>query len=101
MQKKVTVQGIGAAVLAVGLLIAPALVAPPSLTAAQAACEPGDRVDNTTAQQAQKRAQGAGYTNVRMERKGCDNVWHGTAMKGGAAVRVAVSPSGEVFQEGD
>jgi hypothetical protein len=101
MQKKVLAQGIGAAVLAAGLLLAPALIAPPSLTAAQAACEPGDRVDGTTAQQAQKRAQAAGYTNVRMEHKGCDNVWHGVGMKGGAAVRVAVSPSGEVFQEGD
>ncbi len=101
MQKKVLAQGIGAAVLAAGLLIAPALVAPPSLTAAQAACEPGDRIDNTTAQQAQKRAQSAGYTNVHMTSKGCDNVWHGTGMKGGTAVRIAVSPSGEVNQEGD
>jgi hypothetical protein len=101
MQKKVLVKGIGAGVLAAGLLIAPAVLAPPSLTAAQAACEPGDRVDNTTAQQAQKRAQTAGYTNVKMDRKGCDNVWHGVGMKGGASVRIAVSPSGEVNQEGD
>ena len=101
MQKKVLVQGMGAAVLAASLLIAPALLAPPSLTAAQAACEPGDRIDNTTAQQAQKRAQTAGYTNVKMDRKGCDNVWHGIGMKGGASVRIAVSPSGEVNQEGD
>lgn len=101
MQKKVMATGIGAAILATGLLMAPALIAPPSFSAAYAACDPGDRVDNTTAQQAQKRAQTAGYTNVRMTSKGCDNVWHGTAMKGGAAVRVAVSPSGEVFQEGD
>jgi hypothetical protein len=101
MQKKVMAQGIGAALLAAGLLIGPALLAPASLTAARAACEPGDRVDNTTAQQAQKRAQTAGYTNVKMERKGCDNVWHGIGMKGGTAVRLAVLPSGEVNQEGD
>jgi hypothetical protein len=36
-----------------------------------------------------------------MEHKGCDNVWHGFAMKDGAAGRVAVSPSGEVMPEGD
>jgi hypothetical protein len=36
-----------------------------------------------------------------MEHKGCDNVWHGFAMKDGATGRVAVSPSGEVMPEGD
>jgi len=99
--QKAMAQGIGAAFVAASLLIVPALVAPPSFTAAQAACEPGDKIDNTTAQQAQKKAESAGFTQVKMVRKGCDNVWHGTAMKGGAAVNVAVSPSGEVNQEGD
>jgi hypothetical protein len=99
--QKAMAQGFGAAVLAASLLIAPALVAPPSFTAAQAACEPGDRLDATTAEQAKKRAETAGFTQVRMTRKGCDNTWHGTAMKGGAAVNVAVSASGEVNQEGD
>ena len=100
MQKAIT-RGIGAAMFAATVMIAPALVAPPSFTAAQAACEPGDRIDNTTAQQAQKRAESAGFAQVRMSRKGCDNTWHGTAMKGGAPVNVAVSASGEVNQEGD
>ena len=100
MQKAIA-QGIGAAVLAASLMVAPALVAPPSFTAAQAACEPGERIDNTTAEMAKRRAESAGYSQVRMERKGCDNVWHGFAMKGGASVRVAVSPSGQVNQEGD
>jgi hypothetical protein len=99
--KKVMARGAAAAVLAASLMIGPAIVAPPSFTAARAACEPGEQIDNTTAQQAQKRAQSAGYSNVRMERKGCDNVWHGTAMKGGTPVRLAVSPSGQVNQEGD
>jgi len=99
--QKAMAQGIGAAVLAASLMIAPALVAPPSFTAAQAACEPGDVIDNTTAEMAKRRAESAGYTQVRMERKGCDNVWHGFALKGGASVRVAVSPSGQVNQEGD
>lgn len=99
--QKAMAQGIGAAMLAATLMIASALVAPPSFTAAQAACEPGDRIDATTADQAKKKAESAGYTQVKMLRKGCDNTWHGTAMKGGAAVNVAVSASGDVNQEGD
>ncbi|HEV3177441.1 MAG TPA: hypothetical protein VGZ72_15720 [Stellaceae bacterium] len=99
--KKMMAQGIGAAVLAATLMVAPALLGPASFTAARAACEPGDRIDNTTADMAKKRAESAGYSQVRMERKGCDNVWHGFGMKGGTAVRVAVSPSGEVMPEGD
>jgi hypothetical protein len=99
--KKAMAQGIGAAMLAASLVIAPAVLAPVTFTAAQAACEPGDRIDGTSAAQAARRAQSAGFAQVRMERKGCDNVWHGTAMKGGAPVRVAVLPSGEVVPEGD
>jgi len=99
--KTAMAQGVGAALVAASLLIAPALVGPPSFSAAQAACEPGDVVDNTTADMAKRRAMSAGYANVRMERKGCDNVWHGFATKGGASTRIAVSPSGEVMQEGD
>lgn len=98
---KVIAQGIGAAVLAASVIIAPALIATPSFTAAQAACEPGDVLDKTTAEQAKKRAESAGFTGVRMVRKGCDNTWHGTGMKGGAAVNIAVSASGQVNQEGD
>lgn len=98
---KAMAQGIGAAVIAASLMIAPALIGPASFTAAQAACEPGDKIDATTADQAKKRAEGAGYTQVRMLRKGCDNVWHGTGMKGGSAVNLAVLPSGEVAPEGD
>jgi len=99
--QKVMAQGIGAAMLAASLMIASALVAPPSFTAAQATCEPGERLDNTTAEQAKKRAESAGFTQVRMVRKGCDNTWHGTAMKGGTPVNLAVNAAGEVNQEGD
>ena len=99
--KKVLAQGIGAAVLAASLLIGPALLGPSSFTAARAACDPGDRIDATTAEMAAKRTQGAGYSHVQMEHKGCDNVWHGFAMKDGATGRVAVSPAGEVMPEGD
>jgi hypothetical protein len=100
--RKAMTQGIGAAALAASLMIVPALLlGPTGLTAARAACESGDQVDNTTAAMAKKRAESAGYSQVRMERKGCDNVWHGTAMKDGAPTHVAVLPSGEVAPEGD
>ena len=99
--QKAMARGFGDAVLAASLMIAPALLGPTHFTAAQAACEAGDKIDNTTAEMAKKRAESAGYSQVRMERKGCDNVWHGTAMKGGSSVRVAVLPSGEVAPEGD
>ena len=52
--KKVIANGIGAAVLAASVIVVPALVGPASFTAAHAACEPGDVVDATTAQQAKK-----------------------------------------------
>lgn len=99
--KKEVAQGVGAAMLAVSLMIVPVLMGPPSFTTAQAACEPGDKIDATTAEQAKKRAEAAGFTAVKMVRKGCDNTWHGTGMKGGAAVNIAVSSSGQVNQEGD
>ena len=99
--KKALARVIGAAVLAAGLVIAPALLGPTSLTAVRAACDPGERIDATTAAQAKNRTESAGYSQVHMEHKGCDNVWHGFAMKNGASVRMAVSPSGEVMQEGD
>ena len=99
--QKALAQGIGAALLAAGFMIAPSVLAPPSFTAAWAVCDPGDRLDGTTAEMAKRRAEGAGYSQVRMERKGCDNVWHGFGMRGGTAQRVAVSPSGEVMPEGD
>ena len=99
--KQAVVQGIGAAILAAALMIAPAVLGPVSLTAARAACDPGEKVDATTAAQAKKLAETAGYSEVHMDHKGCDSVWHGTAVKDGASVHLAVLPSGEVAPEGD
>jgi Peptidase propeptide and YPEB domain len=98
---KVHRQGIGIGLLAATLLIAPALMGPTALSSARADCAPGERVDGTSADQAKKKAEGAGFTQVRELRKGCDNVWHAVAMKNGAQVRVAVLPQGQVMQEGD
>jgi hypothetical protein len=98
---KVRLQGIGVALLAGTLLVGPALLGPAGLSSARADCAPGERIDGTSADQAKKKAEGAGFTQVRELKKGCDNVWHGVAMKNGAQVRVAVLPQGQVMQEGD
>ncbi len=68
---------------------------------AYAACGPGDKIDKSTAAEATKKIAAAGYSHVHALKKGCDNFWHGQAMKGGAAVGVALSPTGEVYQEQD
>lgn len=98
---RATFRGLGVAFLAAGVIIAPTIVGPMALTAAYAVCAPDERIDGTTAEMAKRRIESAGYRNVQMEHKGCDNVWHGIASRGGASSRVAVSPSGEVMPEGD
>jgi hypothetical protein len=67
---------------------------------AWADCSPGDRIDGSTAAQAKQQIEAAGYEQVRVLKKGCDNYWHGTARKDGAAVNVVLSPDGQVVVEG-
>ncbi|MGH6968136.1 MAG: hypothetical protein ACREEL_06865 [Stellaceae bacterium] len=64
-------------------------------------CTPEDKIDSSTLPQAKKKMEAAGYTQVKDLRKGCDNYWHGIAMKGSSEVRIVLSPAGEVMQEGD
>jgi len=68
---------------------------------ARAACDAGDKIDKTTADDARKKIEAAGYRQVRNLRKGCDNFWHASAMKDSNAVNVVLSPQGEVTTEGD
>lgn len=89
---------LAAPALAVAMLAA---IPASGVAAAEAACDPGDRIDGTTAGWAAGKAKEAGYTNVTMERKGCDNFWHGVASKDGQTGRIVVSPAGEVMPEGD
>ena len=98
---RATFRGLGIAVLSAGVLMAPTIVGPKTLTAAYAACLPGERIDGRTAEMAARQAESAGYRSVQMEHKGCDNVWHGFATRNGASVRVAVEPGGQVMPEGD
>lgn len=87
--------------LAIALLMVPALIEPPVGIAAYAACLPGEPIDGSTAAQAKERMQAAGYSNVRDLKKGCDNYWHGVAVKNGAEVHVVLAPQGQVMTEGD
>jgi len=68
---------------------------------AYAICMPGDRIDGTTANDALRRFSAAGYPSVHDLKKGCDNYWHGVAVRDGNQIRVVLAPSGQVLQEGD
>jgi len=74
---------------------------PPFASGARASCEIGDRIDNSTADQARKRFEAAGYRQIQDLRKGCDNYWHGRAIQGGTQISVALSPQGQIIPEGD
>ena len=64
-------------------------------------CDPGDKIDATTAGQARKKIEAAGYRKVGDLKKGCDNSWHGTAEKDGGRVHIVLNPQGLVLPEGD
>lgn len=68
---------------------------------AQAACDAGEHINGSTAQWAAQKAHAAGYTQIRMDHKGCDNYWHGFGSKDGQQGRFVVSPEGDVLPEGD
>ena len=68
---------------------------------AQAACWSSDPVNGTTADQAARAMQQAGYSNVQVYEKGCDSAWHAHAMLNGNPVNVVWNQEGQVLTEGD
>lgn len=66
-----------------------------------AACEPGTKIDSSTASDARKKMEKAGYRKITDLRKGCDNSWHGRAEKDGQPVNIVLNPEGNVLPEGD
>lgn len=64
-------------------------------------CHFGEVIDGSTADDAKRRIEAAGYTNVVGLKKSCDNYWHGQAMVNGALSRVSVTPDGRVRLEND
>ena len=83
-----------------GIFVAALTLAIAISQSASAACSAGDRIDGTTADYAKGRFEAAGYAQVRDLTKGCDNFWHGRAIKDGVDVNVLLTPEGEVMQEG-
>ena len=68
---------------------------------AQNNCQFGERLDGSTAADARKRLESAGFTDVRIGKKGCDNVWHATAARNGSFLNLALTPQGQIFHESD
>ena len=83
-----------------GIFVAALTLAFAISQSASAACSAGDRIDGTTAGYAKEKFEAAGYGQVRDLRKGCDNFWHGKAIKDGVYVNDLLTPEGEVMQEG-
>jgi hypothetical protein len=64
-------------------------------------CHFGEVIDGTTADDAMRHMQAAGYTNIHSLKKSCDNYWHGRASMNGVEGNVLVKPDGTVRPEGD
>jgi hypothetical protein len=63
-------------------------------------CHFGEKVDGSSAADAQRFLESAGYTSITGLKKSCDSNWHGQALYNGAPVNVMVTPQGRVVQEG-
>ncbi len=86
----------GSLALAIG-----ALSVRPMVNEAQAACAATDHINATTAQDATRAMQQAGYSQIKILAKGCDNAWHASAMLNGQPVFVVWNREGQVLTEGD
>jgi len=81
----------------VGAVVAPTLAIHP----AYAACDPGTPIDGTTAESTKRVMTQSGFSDIQIEQKGCDNVWHVVASKDGQRGRFAVQPGGKIYPEGN
>ena len=84
---------VAAALLAGGAALLPQVAA----DARADACLPTDIIDGSTAQDAARAMQAAGYVSPHDLKKGCDNFWYAEATKDGAMVNVVLPPGGQPF----
>ena len=92
----------GAFFSAAALVIVAAAAVPQAVSVARdSGCEAGDKIDSSTADEARKKMERAGFQQVRDLKKGCDNFWHAIAVKDGRESHVVLTPQGEVMREGD
>jgi hypothetical protein len=97
-----TVKYLIAGALALGLVGSGAALAPNAVIhPAYAACDPGTPIDGTSADGTRRLMQRQGYSDIKVDQKGCDNVWHVFATKDGKSGRFAVEPGGKIYPEGD
>jgi hypothetical protein len=92
------------ALCAVALATAPAYAqrAPAEPPAAEREARPPDaKFDRSTATEARRKFEAAGWRDVTELRKGYDAVWHALATKDGKRTHVALLPDGQVYPEGD
>jgi hypothetical protein len=83
---------------AVALFVVSMGAAPWFASDAQAdACLPTDKIDSSTAEQAMKAMEAAGYVQPHDLKKGCDNYWYAKATKDGVVVDVVLPPGGQPF----
>jgi hypothetical protein len=73
----------------------------PVVDSALAACSAADPVNGTTATDASRAMERAGYSQVQVYSKGCDNSWHAHAILNGNKVNVVWNGEGQVVTEGD
>ena len=85
----------------VGSMLATAISAAPIAGVAYADCSANDVINSTTASDAARWIESAGYAQVQDLTKSCDNAWHGTAVLNGSRVRVVWTGEGRVLAEGD
>jgi len=64
-------------------------------------CAPADRIDGSSIETVRGKIQKAGYSKVENLKKGCDNFWHGTAIKDGQTIHLVLTPKGQVLIEGN
>lgn len=64
-------------------------------------CHFGEIIDGSTADDARRAIEAAGFRDVHDLKKSCDNFWHGRATLNGQPVNVVLSPAGKVMLEGN
>lgn len=64
-------------------------------------CHFGEVVDSSTADDARRKIEAAGFSDVRDLKKSCDNFWHGHATWNGRMINVVLTPAGKVMLESD
>jgi hypothetical protein len=75
--------------------------AAPSPSVPGPGCHFGELIDGSTADDARRKIEASGFTEVRDLKKSCDNFWHGKATLSGRPVNVVLSPTGKVMLESE